>query len=96
MADLADTPTTPTTLAVPGDLRARVVREARRETWFVVNEGTVELTVLALELREGNALRRVDINGEVAEFDVDDAIVRVQARRALRPGAGTIVVLHFR
>jgi hypothetical protein len=77
-------------------LRTRVVREARRETWFVVNEGDDDVATLPLDLRPDASLRRVEVNGEVAEFSADDAQVLVRPRRALRAGAGTIVVLHFR
>jgi len=79
-----------------GDLRTRVVREARRETWFVVNEGSDELATIPLELRGDASLRRVDVNGEVTEFSADEEQVLVRPRRALRPGAGTLIVLHFR
>ena len=78
------------------ELRTRVVREARRETWFVVNEGTDELATIPIDLREDASLRRVDVNGEAAEFSADESQVLVRPRRALRPGAGTIVILHFR
>lgn len=77
-------------------LRSRVVREARRETWFVVNEDSQDLATLTVDLRADAALRRVEVNGEVAEFQVDDATVHVTPRRPLRAGAGTIVILHFR
>lgn len=87
--------------AAPGtnvseQLRTRVVREARRETWFVVNEGTSDLATLPLPLRDDASLRRVDVNGEVAEFSAGTDEVLVRPRRMLRAGAGTIVVLHFR
>lgn len=81
---------------VSEQLRTRVVREARRETWFVVNEGTGDLGSLPLPLRDDASLRRVEVNGEVAEFSADETDVIVRPRRALRAGAGTIVVLHFR
>lgn len=82
--------------AAAGHLRTRVVREARRETWFIVNEGTIEVGTIPVELRADAALRRVDINGEVTQFVVRDDQVLVHPRRPLRAGAGTIVVLHFR
>jgi hypothetical protein len=81
---------------VAHDLRTRVVREARRETWFVVNEGTDEIASVPLPLRGDASLRRVEVNGEVAEFSAGETELLVRPRRALRPGAGTIVVLHFR
>jgi hypothetical protein len=81
---------------VAHELRTRVVREARRETWFVVNEGSDELASVPLPLRDDASLRRVEVNGEVAEFTADETDLVVRPRRALRPGAGTIVVLHFR
>jgi hypothetical protein len=75
-------------LAEDVQLRTRVVREARRETWFVVNEGEQDATVLPLDLRSDASLRRVDINGEVSEFTAEDDRVFVHARRPLRAGAG--------
>lgn len=81
---------------VADQLRSRVVREARRETWFVVNEGDDDLATLPIDLRQDGALRRVEVNGEVAEFSAGKDQVLVRPRRALRSGAGTIVVLHFR
>ncbi len=77
-------------------LRTRVVREARRETWFVVNEGSDDVATLPLQLRADASLRRVEVNGEVAEFSASEDQVLVRPRRALRAGAGTIVILHFR
>ncbi|MCW2924350.1 MAG: hypothetical protein JWM98_1754 [Thermoleophilia bacterium] len=103
------TPTTPTadpsqaeTVAanlgtnVGAQLRTRVVREARRETWFVVNEGTEDVATLPIELRADAALRRVEVNGEASEFTADEYHVLVRPRRPLRAGAGTIVICHFR
>lgn len=81
---------------VSGDLRTRVVREARRETWFVVNEGTDDLATIPLDLRDDASLRRAEVNGEVAEFSAGERQVLVRPRRPLRAGAGTIIVLHFR
>lgn len=81
---------------VPVQLRTRVVREARRETWFVVNEGAEDLATIPLELRGDGALRRVEVNGEAAEFASVDEVVHVTPRRPLRAGAGTLVILHFR
>lgn len=81
---------------VDQELRTRVVREARRETWFVVNEGADELASVPLPLRDDASLRRVEVNGEVAEFTAGGEDVLVRPRRTLRPGAGTIIVLHFR
>jgi hypothetical protein len=81
---------------VAHELRTRVVREARRETWFVVNEGADDLASVPLPLREDASLRRVEVNGEVSEFSAGEGELLVRPRRALRPGAGTIVVLHFR
>jgi hypothetical protein len=77
-------------------LRTRVVREARRETWFLVNEGDADLTALPIELRSDASLRRVEVNGEASEFVAEDELVVVTPRRPLRAGAGTIVILHFR
>jgi hypothetical protein len=81
---------------VAGELRSRVVREARRETWFVVNEGTEDLATIPIDLRQDASLRRVEVNGEVSEFSAGAEQVLVRPRRILRAGAGTIVVLHFR
>ncbi|MCW2927110.1 MAG: hypothetical protein JWM86_1078 [Thermoleophilia bacterium] len=81
---------------VAADLRTRVVREARRETWFVVNEGSEDLATIPIELRPDGSLRRVDVNGEVAEFTAGETSALVRPRRPLRAGAGTIVVLNFR
>ncbi|MCB0878572.1 MAG: hypothetical protein KDC46_06285 [Thermoleophilia bacterium] len=81
---------------VAEQLRSRVVREARRETWFVVNEGDDDLATLPIDLRPDASLRRVEVNGEATEFSADEDQVLVRPRRALRAGAGTIVVLHFR
>jgi hypothetical protein len=77
-------------------LRTRVVREARRETWFLVNEGDADLAALPIELRADASLRRVEVNGEASEFAADGDQVVVMPRRPLRSGAGTIVILHFR
>lgn len=99
---MSDTPTTPdATPAAPhtnvdAQLRTRVVRESRRHTWFVVNEGAEELATIPLALTGDGALRRVEVNGEVAEFSATEDQVLVRPRRVLRPGAGTIVVFHFR
>lgn len=81
---------------VGSELRSRVVREARRETWFVVNEGRDDLATIPIDLRQDASLRRVEVNGEVSEFSADEQQVLVRPRRVLRAGAGTIVVLHFR
>lgn len=81
---------------VAAQLRTRVVREARRETWFVVNEGEQDIATIPIDLRSAASLRRVEVNGEVAEFSASESTVLVRPRRALRGGAGTIVVLHFR
>lgn len=81
---------------VAEQLRSRVVREARRETWFVVNEGDDDLATIPIDLRQDASLRRVEVNGEVSEFSAGEDQVLVRPRRLLRAGAGTIVVLHFR
>jgi hypothetical protein len=81
---------------VSAQLRTRVVREARRETWFVVNEGSDDIATIPLDLRADATLSRVHVNGEVAEFSADLTSVLVRPRIALRAGAGTIVVLHFK
>lgn len=81
---------------VSGQLRTRVVREARRETWFLVNEGSDDVATLPIDLQGDASLRRVEVNGEAAEFSADESQVLVRPRRPLRAGAGTIVVLHFR
>lgn len=81
---------------VAGQLRSRVVREARRETWFVVNEGDDDLATIPIDLRQDASLRRVEVNGEASEFSAGETQVLVRPRRLLRAGAGTIVVLHFR
>ncbi len=77
-------------------LRTRVVREARRETWFVVNESDTELWTIPIGLEPGRSIRRVQVNGEVAEFSASPEQVLVRPRRSLRPGAGTIVMIHYR
>lgn len=77
-------------------LKTRVVREARRETWFVVNESGDTLASLPIELEAGRSIRRVEVNGEVAEFTAGPDLVLVRPLRPLRAGAGTIVMLHFR
>lgn len=77
-------------------LQTRVVREARRETWFVVNETGDELATVPIVLGEGRSIRRVQVNGEVAEFSASPGLVLVRPRRPLRAGAGTIVVIHLR
>lgn len=77
-------------------LRTRVVREARRETWFVVNETGDELGTIPIELEPGRSIRRVQVNGEVAEFSASPDVVLVRPRRALRANQGTIVMIHFR
>ncbi len=94
--DDADSVDTAVGTNVAGQLRSRVVREARRETWFVVNEGDDDLATLPIDLRQDVALRRVEVNGEATEFSAGETQVLVRPRRALRAGAGTIVVLHFR
>jgi hypothetical protein len=95
MSEFTHTSNEPST-NVSSTLRTRVVREARRETWFVVNEDTEDVATIPLALRPAAGLRRVDVNGEVAEFSADETTVLVRPRRALRAGAGTIIVLHFR
>ena len=82
--------------AATAQLRTRVVREPRRETWFVVNEGDADVAGIPLALAPGRSLRRVDVNGEVSEFAAGDGRVDVSPRKPLRAGQGTIVVLHFR
>jgi hypothetical protein len=77
-------------------LRSRVVREARRETWFVVNETGDDLATIPIELDPGRGIRRVQVNGEVAEFSAGVDLALVRPRVPLRPGAGTIVMIHFR
>lgn len=95
-AALASTDEQSSMTNVDVQLRTRVVREARRETWFVVNEGAEDLATIPIALREDASLRRVEVNGEVAEFTADVETVLVRPRMLLRAGAGTIVVLHFR
>ena len=82
-------------ISIMPKLQTRVVREARRETWFVVNGTGDELATIPIELG-GRGIRRVQVNGEVAEFSASPDLVLVRPRRALRAGAGTIVVIHFR
>lgn len=77
-------------------LHTRVVREARRETWFVVNQSDDDLATIPIQLVQERSIRRVQVNGEVAEFSASPEIVLVRPRLPLRPGAGTIVVIHFR
>ena len=72
------------------------MREAHRHTWFVVNEGVAPLTKIPLARTSDATVGRVEVNGEVAEYTTDEHTVFVEPRRELRPGAGTIVVLHFR
>lgn len=80
----------------PVALRSRCVREAHRHTWFVVNEGVTPLATIPLARASDATVGRVEVNGEAAEFTTDADTVYVVTRRELRPGAGTIVVLHFR
>ncbi len=96
--DASEAVTTPDGVGgvVMPQVRTRVVREARRETWFVVNEGTDELATIPIALEPGRSIRRVQVNGEVAEFSASPDHVLVRPRRTLRPGAGTIVMIHFR
>lgn len=82
--------------SVEHQIRARVVREARRETWFVVNEGDEAIATVPLDLRSDGTLRRVEVNGEVAEFTASKTQVLVRPRRPLHAGAGTLIILHFR
>jgi hypothetical protein len=77
-------------------LRTRVVREARREAWFVVNESGDELATIPIELEVGRLIRRVEVNGEVAEFSAGTDLLLVRPSRPLRANAGTIVMVHFR
>lgn len=84
----------PTTAGVR--LRTRVVREPRRETWFVVNESDDDIATIPVELAAVRSIRNVQVNGEVAEFTAGPELVLVRPQRPLRAGAGTIVVLHFR
>lgn len=95
-ADDAGATPPPRGAGVADQLRTRVVREARRETWFVVNEGSEDIATIPIELRAEAGLRRVEVNGEAAEFTADAETVLVRPRMLLRAGAGTIVVLHFR
>ncbi len=81
---------------VLANLQTRVVREARRDTWFVVNETTENLATVPLAASQHRSIRRVQVNGEVAEFSAHDDLVMVRPRHALRPGAGTIIVVHYR
>lgn len=83
-------------LSVLPRLRTRVVREARRETWFVVNETDDALATIPIRLPEPRSIRRVQVNGEVAEFSASPDLVLVRPRHALRARAGTIVMIHFR
>ena len=48
--------------------------------------GTDDIATIPLELRSDGALRRVEVNGEVAEFSAGDAQVLVRPRRILRAG----------
>lgn len=77
-------------------LSSRVVREAMRDTWFVVNEDEADADVLPIALRDERAIRRVHVNGEVAEFSPLPGTLLVRPLRPLRVGAGTIVVVNYR
>src|SRR5262245_53992859 len=84
--DEQDAHFTHTRVNVLPQLRSRVVRESRRETWFVVNETGDELATVPIELEPGRSIRRVHVNGEVAEFSAGQDLVLVRPRRPLRPG----------
>jgi hypothetical protein len=77
-------------------LRTRVVREPGRETWFVVNESDDDLATIPLAVSGGSNVRRVQVNGEVAEFSASSDLLLVRPRRSLRVGAGTIVTVQLR
>lgn len=77
-------------------LKTRVVREGRRDTWFVVNESGEPAGTIPIALEGLRTVRRVHVNGEVAEFSASTDLVMVRPNRPLRAGAGTIVVVHFR
>lgn len=85
-----------TTINVMQRLKTRVVRESRRETWFIVNDTGDELATVPVALHGDRSIRRVYVNGEVAEFSASPDVVLVRPRRPLRQGAGTIVVIHYR
>lgn len=97
MSETASTPVpdSAATAVVP-KLRARVVREARRETWFVVNEGDVDLPEIPVAWQGEREVRRVDVTGEMSDFGMAPGHVLARPRRPLRAGAGTIIVLHLR
>ncbi len=77
-------------------IESRVVREQRRQTWFVVNHSDGDLATIPIQLDSQQGIRRVHVNGEVAEFSATESLVLVRPHRPLRMGAGTIVVIHFR
>lgn len=77
-------------------LQTRVVREAMRETWFIVNETADAIATIPIEVSSIRGIRRVQVNGEVAEFSASADMILVRPRRPLRAGSGTIVVVHFR
>jgi len=51
---------------------------------------------IPIELDAIRSIRRVQVNGEVAEFSASPELVLVRPRRPLRAGQGTIVMIHFR
>lgn len=78
-------------------VKTRVVREAMRDTWFVVNESDDDLATIPIETSyEGRSIRRVIVNAEAAEFSASSDLLMVRPRLPLRRGSGTIVVVHFR
>jgi hypothetical protein len=81
---------------VATNLRTQVVREVHRETWFVENNGPTEIATFPVERSESRSIRRVQVNGEAAEFAVDDDVIFVRPLRPLKPGAGTTVIVLYR
>lgn len=78
------------------ELGTRLVREARRDTWFIVNNSGDDIATIPVSMRENASVRRAHVNGEVAEFSASPDAILVRPLRPLRKGAGTIVVIHYR
>lgn len=83
--------------ALLASLQTRVVREATRDTWFVVNRSDQDLTSIPVQMQGERSVRRVQVNGETATFEaLPDGLLLVTTPRPLRPGAGTLVVVQWR
>ncbi len=77
-------------------LECRLVRESGRDTWFVTNRTGGPLQELAVPRASSVDVRRVVVNAEPVPWGEDDEQVTAQLEQPLRPGQGTIVVVHYR